>query len=284
MSVTMLKEEERGVASKTLVRSSPHRRAPAVSKTTSRLLTVLPPVIPGLLLLLSWYVSTSSGVIPSYQLPSVASVASALWDGLSSGLFLSSAWVTLQESLGGFLCALVLGLPTAYGLARWRPFAATVQPYLAAGQAIPAIVIAPFLVLWLGYGLGPTLLVCSLVVFFSLVLTAAYGFQAIDRSLMDAARVEGAAFWPMLTRIELPLALPAIMTAVRTGLTLSITGALVGEFVAGGDQGLGALVQYAKSQYDLAQMFAIVIILAAMAALLYWITKGLTRLTETIYD
>jgi NitT/TauT family transport system permease protein len=284
MSVTMPKREEApGVAEQVPVLSSPHKRARRPSKTTSRLLTVLPPALLGLILLVSWYAGTASGAVQSYQLPSIPSVCNALWGGLTSGLLLSNAWVTLQESLGGFLIALVIGLPTGYGLARWRPFAATVQPYLAAGQAIPAIVIAPFLVIWLGYGIMPTLLVCCLVVFFPLVITTAYGFQAIDHSLMDAARVEGASFWPMLSRIEFPLALPAIMAAVRTSLTLSIVGALVGEFVVAGDQGLGALVEIAKSQYDLAQMFATVIVLALMAAIFYGITRGLTRLTEAVY-
>ncbi len=283
MSVTMLREEEQRTAERELVLASPHKRARASLKTTSRLLSVLPPLILGLILLVNWYAGTASGVVPSYQLPGPASVGSALWDGLSSGLFLSNTWVTLQESLGGFLIALVLGLPVGYGLARWWPFAITIQPYLAAGQAIPAILIVPFLVLWMGYGMGPVLVVCALVVFFPLVITTAYGFQAIDRSLMDAARVEGASFWPLLARIEFPLALPAIMTAIRTGLTLSITGALVGEFVTNNDQGLGALVLLAKNQYDLAQMFAIVCILALLAAILYGFTRGLTRLTEAVY-
>lgn len=283
MSVTLLKEEEREVANQALVLSSPHKRAGGSVKTTARLLTVLPPIVLGLIVLIGWYSGTASGAVPAYQLPSIPSVWNALWDGLTSGLFLGSAWVTLQESLGGFLIALVIGLPVGYGLARWWPFAVTIHPYLAAGQAIPAIVIAPFLVIWMGYGIAPTLVVCALVVFFPLVITTAYGFQSIDRLLMDAARVEGASFWPLLTRIEFPLALPAIMTAIRTSLTLSITGALVGEFVVAGGQGLGELVELAKSQYDLAQMFATVIVLACLAAILYGITQGLTRLTEAIY-
>ena len=71
---------------------------------------------------------------------------------------------------------------------------------------------------------------------------------------------------------------------MRTGLTLSIVGALVGEFVSGTDQGLGALVQLAKSQYDLASMFAVIVILACLAAILYGLTRGLTRLTEAFYS
>lgn len=288
MSVTLLPEKERERAARAepgaAMLSSPRKHARASYSTASRLLTILPPVLLGVVLLGSWYFSTSRGLVPSYDLPAPADVWSSLWDGLTSGLFLSNAWVTVRESLGGFLIALIVALPLGYSLTKWRLFAATVHPYLAAGQAIPAIVIAPFLIFWLGYGMAPILVVCMLVVLFSMVITTALGFQTIDHSLVEAARVEGASFWPMLTRIEFPLALPAIMAAIRTGMTLSITGALVGEIVAGGDQGLGSLVQIAKSQYDMSLMFATVVILAIMAAVFYGITWGLTKLSEAIYQ
>ena len=106
-------------------------------KTTSRLLTVLPPVLLGLVLLVGWYSGTASGAVPAYQLPSIASVGSALWSGLTSGLFLGSAWVTLQESLGGFFIALLIGLPAGYGLARWWPFAVTHSAVSGGGPGDP---------------------------------------------------------------------------------------------------------------------------------------------------
>ncbi|MGH2510763.1 MAG: ABC transporter permease, partial [Ktedonobacteraceae bacterium] len=243
----------------------------------------LPPVLLGAVLLGSWYYSTAKGLVPSYELPSPTAVWSSLWDGLTGGLFLQMAWVTLQESLGGFLLAVLIALPLGYSLTKWPLFAVTVQPYLAACQAIPAIVIAPFLVLWLGYGIGTMLILCMLVVLFPMIVTTALGFSSIDSSLREAARVEGASFWPMLAWIEFPLALPAIMAAVRTGLTLSIIGALVGEFVMQADQGLGALVLIAKNQYNMPLMFATVIVLAGIAALFYGIAWGLTKLSETIF-
>jgi len=284
MSVTLLHEEESKAAVQARsARSSSRRRARAPYKTASRLLTILPPILLGVILLGSWYFSTARGLVSSYELPAPADVWAALWNGLTTGLFLQMAWVTIQESIGGFLLAAIIALPVGYGLAKWRVFAATVSPYLAAGQAIPAIVIAPFLVMWMGYGLVPIMVVCLLVVFFPMVITTALGFQTLERSLIEAARVEGASFWPMLTRIEFPLAMPAIMAAIRTALTLSIVGALVGEFVAGGDQGLGSLVEIAKNQYNMPLMFATVVILALLAALFYAITWGLTRLSEAIY-
>ncbi len=284
MSVSVFHGRREEARRKRLVDASSSASRPrSPSRRGTRLLTILPPTLLGLLLLLGWLFGTSSGVVPSYDLPDIASVGDALSSGLSSGLFLSNAWVTIQESLGGFLLAIVFSLPIGYGLAKWPVFSATVQPYLAAGQAIPAIIIAPFLIIWIGYGMAPLIIVCMLVVLFPMVITTALGFQTIDRNLIEAARVEGASFRPMLTHIELPLALPAIMASIRAGLTLSVTGALVGEFVNNSDQGLGALVMIAKSQYNLPLMFATVIILAGLAALFYGIARGATLLSEALY-
>src|SRR5207237_7579741 len=124
-------------------------------------------------------------------LPAPGDVLASLINGLSSGLLLSNALVTVQESVSGFLLALVVALPLGYGLAKSRLIAAAVQPYLAAGQAIPAIVIAPLLVLWLGSGLVPIVIVCMLVVLFPIVITTVFGLQTIVKTLTDAARVEG---------------------------------------------------------------------------------------------
>ena len=248
-----------------------------------RILPVVPPLALGLFFLISWYVSTAFGQVNSLVLPAPGDVLTSLSNGLSSGLFLSNALVTIQESLLGFLLALILALPLGYVLAKSRFIATAVHPYLAAGQAIPAIVIAPLLVLWLGPGLLPIMIVCMLVVFFPMVITIILGVQTIDETLTDAARVEGASGWPLIASIEFPLALPAILAAIRTGLTLSITGALVGEFVSGGDLGLGALVQIAKTQYNTPFMFATLVVLGGLAALYYGFSWLLAKLAEAVY-
>jgi NitT/TauT family transport system permease protein len=263
--------------------SSEIERARRTQAATQRVLLVVPPIALAVFILLGWYVSTASGSVPGFILPTPADVLSSLFDGLRSGLFLSNALVTVQESLLGFCLAVIVALPTGYGIAKSRLFAASVQPYLAAGQAIPAIVIAPLLVLWLGYGVLPIIILCMLVVLFPMVITTALGVQTIDHTLTDAARVEGASGWQMLLHIEFPLALPGILAAVRTGLTLSITGALVGEFVLSGNLGLGSLVLQAKNQFNMPLMFATLIILAALAALYYGTSWLLVKLADVIY-
>jgi NitT/TauT family transport system permease protein len=252
-------------------------------KVVQRVSPGAPPVMLALFLLISWYISTTYGHVYDLILPAPTDVLASLIAGLRSGLLLSNALVTIEESVLGFLLALVVALPLAYGLAKSRLIAAAVQPYLAAAQAIPAIVIAPLLVFWLGNSLITTMILCMLIVLFPMVITTVLGVQTIDKTLTDAARVEGASGWSLLALIEFPLALPAILAAVRTGLTLSITGALVGEFVSSGGQGLGGLVQITIQQFNTPLLFATLAILGVLAALYYSITWLLIRLAEAIY-
>ncbi len=260
------------------VRTSKNRNA------AGQIISLAPPLVLALLILVGWYISTTTGRVSSLFLPTPGDVLARLVDGLGSGMYLRDGLVvTLQESIFGFLLAVVIALPLGYGIAKSRILANTIQPYLAAGQAIPALVIAPFLVLWLGYGLVPIMVICMLVVLFPMVINTILGVQTIDSTLTDAARVEGAAGWSLLAHIEFPLALPSLLAAIRTSLTLSITGAVVGEFVSGGSAGLGALVLQGQHQYDTPLMFAAVVVLALLAALYYSATWLLVKLTEAIY-
>jgi NitT/TauT family transport system permease protein len=183
----------------------------------------------------------------------------------------------------GFLLALVIALPIGYSIAK-SPFLANLfQPYLAAGQAVPAIVISQFLFIWLGHGVLPVIVICMLVVIFPLIVNTVFGIQSIDHELLDATRLDGATGLSLIFYIEFPLALPAILAAIRSGLTLSITGAIVGEFFCNPDKGLGALVQIASNQYNMPFLFATIIILALLAAIYYSATWLLVKVAQAIY-
>jgi NitT/TauT family transport system permease protein len=216
-------------------------------------------------------------------LPALSDVWVSLVDGFSTGIFQSHTLVTVIESLVGFLLAFGIALPLGYALVKSRLLAITIQPYIAAWQAIPAIAIAPLLILWLGFDLEPVIAICALVVFFPMIISIMLGFQTMEREYLEAAQLDGAAGWSMFSTIELPLALPAIMAAVRAGLTLSITGAIVGEFVRSGDKGLGELALLSKTQYASDAMFATLLVLATLAILYYVLAWGLSRWSERIY-
>jgi len=260
------------------------KRTPGITRSSfNHVLSVIPPLVLGALFLLAWYTVTLNGRINALILPGPGVVFASLLQGFVSGLYWVHILATVEESLLGFLLAVVIALPMGYGIAKSRFIAHTFQPYLAAGQAIPAIILAPFLFIWLGSGLQSVIVVCTLVVLFPMVVNTILGLRIIERELLEAARLEGAHGWSLLAHIEFPLALPSIIAAVRTSLTLSITGALVGEFFCSPDKGLGALVLIAMNQYNMAFMFATVIILAVLAAVYYTMTWLLVKLAEMVY-
>ncbi len=249
-----------------------HMRVPA--------LTVLPPLLLGIAVLALWQIARSANAAPELLLPAPAAVVGKLWLLLTTPELRSSIGTTVVESVGGACIGAAIALPLGYAVARSPLLARMLQPYLAASQAIPAVAVAPLLALILGYGLGPIIALCALIVFFPLVVTTTLGLRAIDPEVLDAARVDGAYRWALLWFIELPLALPSILAGLRTSLTLSITGAVVGEFVIGGStgdaKGLGQLLGEYLSAIDGAGVFATVLALALLSALYY----GVARLIE----
>lgn len=236
----------------------------------------LPAVAAGLALLLIWQALIAARAVSPFLLPAPLDVARAFWYALTDPRQLpSEALTTLQESLGGFALGTLVAVPVGYAIARSRLLARILQPYLAASQALPAVALAPLLVLWLPYGLPPVIALCALIIFFPTVVNTALGIRGLDRDVLDAARVEGAGWWARARHIEIPLALPSILAGLRTSLTLSITGAVVGEFVVGGE-GLGGALVTAQAHIDSPLVFATLVMLAALAALLY----GVARLAE----
>lgn len=236
---------------------------------------MLPALVIGLLLLGLWVALTHFEVVAPYLLPKPLDVAESFWRSLVNGRLWRYTRTTLMEALAGFALGVAVALPCGYLIARSRLFARAIQPFLAASQAVPAVALAPILVLWLGYGLKSVAVLCALIVFFPMVVNTVLGIRGIDRDIIAAARLDGASRLPMLVHIEAPLSLPAVLAGMRTALTLSITGAVVGEFVLG-DRGLGGLILIARGNFDTPLVFATLFMLMLLASLMY----GIARLVE----
>ncbi|MFC0602065.1 ABC transporter permease [Streptomyces palmae] len=186
---------------------------------------------------------------------------------------------TATEALAGGGLGLAVALPLGYLIARSKIAAAALQPYIAATQAMPAVALAPLFAIWLGYGLLPIAVLCALLVFFPIVVNTVLGLRGVDPEVMNAARVDGVGWWGMLWYIELPLALPSVLTGVRNGFTLSITGAVVGEFVMGGE-GLGQLLTVQRQEDDTVGLFSTLVMLCLLAAVFYGVVRLFERLVK----
>ena len=237
---------------------------------------------PGLLALLGlagWTVAARG--VPAFLLPSPAAVAAKVATGLSDGSMWPYIGGTFLEAALGCLAGAAVAMPLAVTIHRSRWADAATRPFLGGTQAIPAIALAPLLVLWLGYGLGAIVVLCTLIVFFPILVVAVSGLAHIDHDVVDAARIDGASSWQRLVHVELPLASPAVMAGLRNGFTLSVTGAVVGEMVMGG-QGLGSVLTVQRDRLDTAGMFATIVILALLASLAYGALSLVERRSATI--
>lgn len=243
------------------------RRRPATVATPTRWLTGAPWAFAAVALAV-WALGVQLADVPAFLLPGPDAVLRRLVTELTGVRIWPYVGTTLAASLGGCLLGALVALPLAVVVHRSRVVGAAVGPFLGATQAIPAIALAPLLVLWVGYGLGAVVVLCALLVFFPILVASVVGLRHVDASVVDAARMDGADGARLLLHIELPMALPSVLAGVRNGFTLSVTGAVVGEMVMGG-QGLGTLLTLQRDAVDTTGMFATIIVLATMASLLY---------------
>src|SRR6185437_3588977 len=148
----------------------------------------VPALMLGLAVLIAWQVLATGGTVPQFLLPAPADVLRAFGQAFASGLLPSYALTTLEESLVGFALGACIAVPLGYAIARSGLIRRAVEPYLAASQAMPAVALAPLLVLWLGYDLAPIAVLCALIVFFPAVITTALSVRMLDQDVLNAAR------------------------------------------------------------------------------------------------
>jgi NitT/TauT family transport system permease protein len=212
---------------------------------------------------------------PDYVLPAPTAILERMWN--DAALLWSATKVTLVEVVVGFAMGVVLGLALALPIAYSPVVRATLYPIIVASQAVPKIAIGPLLVLWLGLGAWPKLVIVALMVFFPVVITAAEGFSSVDRNLLDLMRSVNASQWEIFRRVRFPHALPQIFSGLKIGITLAVVGAVVGEWIAA-DNGLGYLLLQANTQLDSTLLFSALVLLVVMGVVLFIVVEVAERL------
>ncbi len=230
-------------------------------------------------LLGAWQILADTGAMADvfgldpFLVPAPSEVGEALWQ--SRSLLAENAWVTLQEIVLGLACALILGTGLAAAMHLSRLLRDAAYPLVVASQTIPIIVIAPILLVWLGFGIGPKVVVVTLICFFPITVSVLDGLRSAAPEAIKLMRSLDASRWQILRRVEAPNALPSFFTGAKIGVVVAPIGAIFGEWV-GGNAGLGHLILEDNAKLEVAREFAAVFVLAAMALALI----GLVTLAE----
>jgi ABC-type nitrate/sulfonate/bicarbonate transport system permease component len=232
-----------------------------------------PPLSVVALAIVVWAVTIRATGLPTFILPSPADVVTA---ARSTGdLLLSATGSTLVSTMIGLGIAIVLGVAAA-ALIDLVPFVRrSVYPLLVASQTVQILAIAPLLVIWLGFGRAPTVVIVVLFTFFPMAIATADGLAATDPDYVALLSSMGATRRQIFGRVRLPGALPSFFSGLRLSVTYSVVAATIGEWV-GGSEGLGLYMLRSKNALKTDQVFVAMLITTAVSIALF----GLVRLVE----
>ena len=222
-----------------------------------------------------WELYVDLGGADPLILPAPHSIAQSLYD--DRALLWSNFLVTAEEVLLGILVAAIAGLAFAIVIHLSATLRRAVYPLLVASQTVPIPMVAPLLILWLGFGIGPKLIVVALVSFFVIVVTTLAGLAAVDPGLIKLMRTFDASRLRIFRHVELPAALPGLFTGVKVAVVFAVIGAVFAE-QAGANAGLGYLFTISEPQLLMARAWAAIVILSLFAIALFALLSVAERL------
>jgi NitT/TauT family transport system permease protein len=224
------------------------------------------PLAGALAILAAWFLACSAVNIPTVVLPSPDKVLHAFIGRFD--LLVSEGWITLKETLLGFLLAVAVGIPMAVAVANSRPLNLMFYPLLVGLQSVPKVALAPIILVWLGTGIESKLAIVWLVAFFPIIVDTTAGLQSTPKEFVELANSLRASPVQMFMKVQFPAALPFVLTGAKVAITLALIGAVIGEFV-GSSEGLGFLLLSATSQLDTPLAFAALFALSFLGVLVY---------------
>jgi NitT/TauT family transport system permease protein len=195
---------------------------------------------------------------------SVLRLADWFVNGTAYGSFWDQVWITLEESLLGFVFGVASGVIVGILLGE-VPFLADVfGPYIKIVNALPRIVLGSIFVIWLGLGLPSKVLLAAVLVFFVVFFNAFQGVRSVDRNLVANARILGASRLQVVQHVVIPSAMTWIIASLHVALGFSIIGAIVGEFL-GAQGGLGLVIATSQNTFDASGVFGAMLVLGVIA-------------------
>lgn len=217
----------------------------------------------------------SRTIVDPIILPPPTEVAEAFWSLIQESFFWTAIWVTLKETIYGFLigCAGAWLFGTLIGT--FSTFRYATYPLIIAFQNTPRIAFAPLFLTWFGFGLTSKVMMAAAICFFPLLIAVVVGLETVDGNARTLMRSLGASRWQTYWKLGLPSSLPLFFAGLKTAMTLALIGAIVAEFV-GANEGIGVLIKTFNFQLNVAEGFAAIIALMIVGLLLY----GLMELAD----
>jgi ABC-type nitrate/sulfonate/bicarbonate transport system permease component len=248
--------------------------------TLRRLATYGPAIVLAIALLALWQLYAQASQISPSFLPTPTAVITALVNNWP--VIYDNTIPTLLETVLGLTIATLLGLLLAVLLNASRWMRRAVYPLLVTSQTIPMVALAPLLLIWIGPAISSKLIVVILYCFFPIAVACADGLASVEPAMIRLMRSMKASRWQILWMVRLPAAMPSFFSGLRIAATYSVVGAIFGEYV-GAEKGLGIYMQRATNSFATAQVFAAIVVTAALSLALFGLVSLIERLALPWY-
>jgi NitT/TauT family transport system permease protein len=213
-----------------------------------------------------WQVAVMLFQVPTWLLPA----PSAIWVEFMKQAHLLGRhiWATGVGAVGGLIIGSLSGLMLAIFMVHSRLLAKILMPLLVIDQSIPKLALAPIFVIWFGTGTMTRIVIAMVISFFPMVVNSIRGMTAVDRRVNDLMTTISASRWHLLTKVQLPNAVPYVFSGLKVAVPLSIIGAVVAEFMQS-DSGLGYVVLVAVGNVNTPMVFVAVMLMALLSLSLF---------------
>src|SRR6187402_3378485 len=218
--------------------------------------------------LVVWEAGVVLFAIPQFILPAPSNVFVAFYRGFASALYIDHIWITVTETLMGFVLGTVLALS--------RPVEYFLYPFVVMFQAMPKVALAPLIIVWFGLGLTSKVVNAALVAFFPLMVNTIVGLRSAEEDKVNLMRSLAASKTQIFWMLQLPNAMPYIFAGLEIAMIFALIGAIVAEFV-GAQAGLGMLIQSMNFSMDVAGQFSVLLLLSMLGLLLNGIVTGVRK-------
>ena len=233
-----------------------------------------PAIVAAAGILALWQAIVSGFGVPTYIAPSPVQVLQVFVE--QGDILWINFWPTLMEAASGFL----VGNSVAVVLAVWFVHSQLAErafyPIAVFINTIPIIAVAPILVLLLGNGYAPKIVIAALICFFPTLVNMVRGLKAVSPQMLELMRVLSASGREVLFKIRLQSSLPFLFAALKIASTTCVIGAIVGEWI-GSNYGLGSLIIEATYNFRAPLLYATVILGAGMAVAAFAIVTLVER-------
>ena len=214
---------------------------------------------------------------PNYKMASPSDIWPAFWK--FKHLFLEYGWQTLWRTIVGLLIAVVVGTALGMIMGLNRTVREALYPLLVGFNAVPKATVVPIVALMLvGQHDLNTVLIAFMISFFPIAVSVSIGLSTLEPEYRDILRALGASPFTVFWKIALPKTLPEFFGALKVAVTLAFIGTNLMEIVEPHGRGLGALFDSGKINADYPLMFAVLIALAVLGIVLYYVVVALERI------